>query len=127
MSKPEWGQKRDCQGCGARFYDLKKDPIICPKCGETLDPEPGLKSRRSRPPAAEKAAAPAAEETATATSEAEGGVPEDQDASLKANEGDDIDDEEDDEDDPLAAAAELNADDDDLSEVVGKVEVETKE
>ncbi len=35
MAKEEWGVKRVCQklGCEARFYDLMRDPIICPKCG----------------------------------------------------------------------------------------------
>ena len=33
MARPEWGTKRDCQHCGARFYDLNKDPAYCPKCG----------------------------------------------------------------------------------------------
>ncbi len=33
MSKPELGAKRQCQACGAKFFDLNKDPIICPKCG----------------------------------------------------------------------------------------------
>ena len=32
MSRPEWGEKRECPECGARFYDLDRDPIICPKC-----------------------------------------------------------------------------------------------
>ncbi len=29
------GTKRTCQGtsCGARFYDLNRDPITCPECG----------------------------------------------------------------------------------------------
>jgi uncharacterized protein (TIGR02300 family) len=31
--KPELGTKRQCQSCGAKFYDLNKDPILCPKCG----------------------------------------------------------------------------------------------
>lgn len=33
VAKPELGAKRQCQSCGTKFYDLKKDPIICPKCG----------------------------------------------------------------------------------------------
>ena len=33
MAKPELGTKRQCQNCGAKFFDLNKDPIICPKCG----------------------------------------------------------------------------------------------
>ena len=32
MAKPELGTKRLCASCGAKFYDLSKDPIVCPKC-----------------------------------------------------------------------------------------------
>ncbi len=32
-SKAARGTKRTCQSCGARFYDLNRDPIICPICG----------------------------------------------------------------------------------------------
>lgn len=32
MAKAELGTKRQCQSCGAKFYDLNKDPIICPTC-----------------------------------------------------------------------------------------------
>lgn len=49
MAKPEWGTKRICQNCGAPFYDLRRDPIVCPKCGTVFDPEAVLKSRRTRP------------------------------------------------------------------------------
>jgi uncharacterized protein (TIGR02300 family) len=33
VAKPELGAKRQCQSCATKFYDLNKDPIICPKCG----------------------------------------------------------------------------------------------
>jgi uncharacterized protein (TIGR02300 family) len=33
LAKPELGTKRQCQACGAKFFDLNKDPIVCPKCG----------------------------------------------------------------------------------------------
>ena len=33
MAKPELGVKRQCQSCGAKFFDLNRDPIVCPKCG----------------------------------------------------------------------------------------------
>jgi uncharacterized protein (TIGR02300 family) len=33
VAKPELGAKRQCQACGAKFFDLNKDPIVCPKCG----------------------------------------------------------------------------------------------
>lgn len=32
MSKAERGTKRACSGCGTKFYDLNKDPIVCPVC-----------------------------------------------------------------------------------------------
>lgn len=50
MSKPEWGIKRICQNCNARFYDMHRQPIVCPKCEHTFDPDFFVKKRRGRPP-----------------------------------------------------------------------------
>ena len=33
MVKAELGTKRTCPACATRFYDLLKNPILCPKCG----------------------------------------------------------------------------------------------
>ncbi len=33
MAKPELGAKRQCQNCGAKFFDMNKEPIVCPECG----------------------------------------------------------------------------------------------
>lgn len=44
------GQKRICYSCGAKFYDLEKEPAICPKC-ETenyLDGDPKTKRGRKQ-------------------------------------------------------------------------------
>ena len=49
MAKPELGSKRQCQNCGAKFFDLNKDPIICPKCGTVFQGA----AARSRPAAKE--------------------------------------------------------------------------
>jgi uncharacterized protein (TIGR02300 family) len=49
VAKPEWGVKRICPNCGTRYYDLRKDPPICPSCATPFDPEALLKSRRARP------------------------------------------------------------------------------
>lgn len=50
MAKAEWGNKRQCPGCGARFYDLGHiDPIVCIKCATEFTPEILLKPRRGRP------------------------------------------------------------------------------
>lgn len=37
MAKPELGTKRSCSQCGAKFYDLNRDPMTCPKCGAVFD------------------------------------------------------------------------------------------
>jgi uncharacterized protein (TIGR02300 family) len=58
--KASWGTKRTCQSCGARFYDLNKGPIKCPKCGREHDREDFVKVRRGRGAAAATAAASAA-------------------------------------------------------------------
>jgi uncharacterized protein (TIGR02300 family) len=62
VAKPELGTKRLCAGCGAKFYDLNKDPIHCPKCGTVYEVAPVV-TRGGRPDAA-AAARPAPEETA---------------------------------------------------------------
>lgn len=49
MAKPEWGTKRTCFSCGARFYDLRREPIICPVCNTAFDPERQPKPRRPGP------------------------------------------------------------------------------
>jgi uncharacterized protein (TIGR02300 family) len=50
VAKPELGIKRLCGACGAKFYDLSKDPITCPKCGTVFQVVPV--STRARPEAA---------------------------------------------------------------------------
>ena len=37
MPKTEWGVKRTCPNCEARFYDLRREPIVCPECGSTFN------------------------------------------------------------------------------------------
>ena len=48
MVKAAWGAKRTCHGCAARFYDLNKNPIVCPKCGHQHDADDFVKARRAR-------------------------------------------------------------------------------
>jgi uncharacterized protein (TIGR02300 family) len=45
VAKPELGTKRLCGSCGAKFYDLSKDPIICPKCETVFHPVVHTSSR----------------------------------------------------------------------------------
>ena len=55
MNNPKWGTKRQCQECGARFYDLKKTKIACPKCDAPfkLDAQPKAKRVIATPEKAE--------------------------------------------------------------------------
>ncbi len=98
MAKPEWGTKRQCSKCGARFYDLGNDPIICPACGVEHVPEIILKSRA---PQVEQAPKPAK----AVVKKAE----EEEDTDVEDDEEDlDIDDDDDD-----AVLGDLDDDDDD--------------
>ncbi len=97
MANPKWGTKRQCQSCGSKFYDLLKDPIVCPSCETVFDPEALLKSRRARP-APKPKPEPKAEEKV-----------EDQ--------VDDADTDDDEDDSILADTSDID-DDDDLAEVV---------
>jgi uncharacterized protein (TIGR02300 family) len=57
VAKAELGTKRLCANCSAKFYDLNKDPIVCPKCHTVL--QLSAAPARARP---EPARAQAAEE-----------------------------------------------------------------
>ena len=69
--KPEWGTKRICQSCGAKFYDFARTPIVCPACGATFEVETTPARGRRQRPAAERAAAAAAAVPAVAAEEEE--------------------------------------------------------
>lgn len=58
MVKPELGTKRTCPSCAARFYDLLKDPIVCPKCGVSFVVATLLPSKSEFPQAAPKVKKP---------------------------------------------------------------------
>jgi len=57
VAKPEWGDKHSCEGCGARFYDLGRKPIVCPKCETELPPRPTKRRAGARAATAEDKAA----------------------------------------------------------------------
>ena len=46
MTKTEWGLKRVCPHCNTRYYDMKKNPPVCPSCGSVFDPETLVKAKR---------------------------------------------------------------------------------
>ena len=117
MAKPEWGTKRMCPSCGARFYDLRRNPVECPKCEFTFEPE-----APTRPPqdAAEQPAE-AAPKTAKVPDEIRDQAEskdgdDDTDADLVADidvdDDDDVDDDEAEDKGVLEDASDLVGDDD---------------
>jgi uncharacterized protein (TIGR02300 family) len=134
VAKPELGTKRLCGSCGAKFYDLSKDPIVCPKCHTVL--ELAAVSSRSRPDsAAARAVAPVPEEETVApeTAEAEFVSLEDADAEAqgkKTADGETVEGAEDEvelEDEGLDDAAfieEQEEGDEDVTDIIGDVDDE---
>ena len=126
MAKPEWGSKRICLSCGARFYDFQKDPITCPGCGTVFDPAAQSKPRRPRAPvkiapvhAAEgEVATEAIEEAEVEVDESEG---DEEEAVAKDS---DEEEAEDDSDSAIEDVSELG--DDDMADVID-TEIEDEE
>lgn len=104
MSKADWGTKRLCQSCGARFYDLSRDPIVCPKCGAVYVPEAETRGKKRPSPAAEKKKRPVAPPPDAVVPEDEAALPADEAAEEEGEE-------------PIEDAAELG-EDEDFEEVV---------
>ena len=122
MAKPEWGTKRICPSCGARYYDLLHKPVICPKCSTPFDPEAFLKSRRARPAApVEKEIEPVAGEELDADVETE-----EADATADEEEALPIEETEEEDEELLEDASELGEDEDDMAEVIENVEEEER-
>ncbi len=102
MAKAEWGTKHICQECGAKFYDMRRAKIICPKCHAVFQIAPP-KPKRVQPVAKEpaKEAKPAVEPAGI-----KGAVAED----------DHIDEDE----DIIEDTSDLGNDDDDMADVIHK-------
>jgi len=116
VAKPEWGSKRICPSCGTRYYDLMREPVVCPKCSTPFDPEAFLKSRRARPaPPVEKELEPVGADEL----EADGAdIAEEEEEAVPLEEAEEEDEE------LLEDASELGEDEDDMAEVIENVEEE---
>jgi len=131
VAKPELGTKRLCGHCGAKFYDLNKDPIICPKC-ETVMELAAVASRGRPEPvrapvaAEEEVAAPETAEAEfvsleEADAEAEGKKPEGEAAEGVEEEEVELEDEG---MDDAPFIEEQEEEDEDVTDIIGDVEDE---
>jgi len=122
LAKPEWGLKRTCRDCGKRFYDFRRDPIVCPGCQAVFDPLAMLRPRRVRTSTASAAPAAANAAGGRQTPEIEG---EEEEAAVIVDDGDrDIDEDvidSEDEDGMIKETSDLDDNDegDDFSGVIG--------
>jgi uncharacterized protein (TIGR02300 family) len=129
VAKPELGTKRLCANCSAKFYDLSKTPITCPKCHTVM--ELAAAPTRPRPEPARAAVAPVKEEAVVPeTPDAEFVSLEDADAEAQGKKvvGDDAiagDDDIEIDDEPIDDAAlieETEESDDDVTDIIGERE-----
>ena len=114
VARSEWGSKIVCPSCGAKFYDLKRDPAPCPKCETPVTASPVAKPKREEP--AEKPPPPSqppAEKKPTEDDVLAADADEDEDALA-----------DDDDEDVMEDTSDLGEDDDDMSEVKEHIEVD---
>ena len=121
MVKPELGVKRTCPSCGARFYDLLKSPVECPKCEHTFDPEVLLKPRRARPEerkVAVKVVEEEVEEVEETEEELEEAEEEAEEAEVEIETPEVEEDEEIEDDEDDVEIAEIEDEDEDVSDIL---------
>ena len=126
MAKPELGTKRLCGSCGAKFYDLNKDPITCPKCGTVFEVVMPV-TRGGRGDAAAAAAAAKGKEVETElpeTADVELVSLEDADAEAEGKKSDTAADTDDDieveETEEAPFIEETEEGDDDVTDIIGE-------
>ncbi len=132
MAKPDWGSKRLCQNCGASFYDLRRDPAVCPKCETEFKPVVQQRPQRQRSSSESRAPAPGADIKAAAKEVEAAEARDKKAAAAKAAETkDEVADAVDvevaeaeagDDDNAIEDASELGEDKDDMFEVIDNVE-----
>jgi uncharacterized protein (TIGR02300 family) len=112
--KPEWGVKRTCHHCGAKFYDMRREPVSCPKCGTVLDLEALAKPKRTRaaPPPEPKVVKPPPKRPPAEAELAEAGEELEAEVEKTKEEGEEV----------LEDTSELGEDEDDVAEVIEGVD-----
>ncbi len=118
MAQVEWGAKRRCASCGANFYDLRREPIICPRCEAVFEPVAAPRSRvTAAAVAAETSPVVAAHDVEIVIEGKDAKSIDDADAADAADSADVVE-EDDDTDNLIEDVSELGEDDDVVAEAV---------
>jgi len=126
VAKPDLGTKRLCGNCGAKFYDLNKTPMVCPKCETVFVPV--VAATRSRPEPAKPVPVPVAETVVPETADAEFVSLEDAEAEQQGKktkgEGEEVE-----ADDTLDDAAFIEEQEEgaDVTDIIGEAPIEKEE
>lgn len=122
LAKPEWGTKRICHNCGARFYDLRREPAVCPACSTVAEPGRQVRPKRgglkpelvAAPEVVDKIAIEDGEEDVLEAEEIG-----DEDADVTEIEAED--------EDLIEDTSDLGEDDDDIGEVIEHIDDDREE
>ena len=121
VAKPEWGKKRLCPSCGVKFYDLRRNPVTCPKCDSAYPTELASKARRGAAVKAEAEPPVAAgKDDKVDAVVAAAGVPDAEDKDDEGRTGSD-DKKADKGPGLIEDASELGEDEDDVAEVINGI------
>ena len=115
MGRPEWGTKRTCHSCGERYYDLGRNPVVCPHCGATGHGEKVIAVRRPSAAGAKAPTAPAKVPVAVPVAVAVVPLKGDSDEVAEDIEDVKVDD------DLIEDTSDLGEDDDDIAEAMEHV------
>jgi len=123
VAKANWGKKRTCRACAARFYDMNQPEPVCPKCGAVyvgLAVSGGMnRAELFAEEDAKRKAAALGEDVPEDSGEGDDDVFADiESAAAEPANAEPANAEPDEDDDMIEDASELGEDDDDVAEVM---------
>jgi|HubBroStandDraft_1064217.scaffolds.fasta_scaffold00142_19 uncharacterized protein (TIGR02300 family) len=118
MELSERGTKRVCQSCSGKYYDLNREPVLCPKCQTEFDPAAGLKLRSDTSYKAHVGRAKSVFGRTNSFDRAEAAPADDVEAAEDGEDKAETDEAVDEDGEAVEDVAELGNDSDDLAEIV---------
>ena len=122
VANSKWGTKRMCLSCGQRFYDMRREPIVCPSCDAPFELNSPARTRRQRAPVEREEAAPPPAPLATAKVSAEAPAEDTEMTAIESEEADSNIEAEGESAETIEDPSELGEDEDDMAEVIEGIE-----